>query len=78
MGVKNFAVPAIMIAALLAGTAPTQAQNYPWCSQRSDGSRYCGYSSYEQCATNGAKGSCERNYQYVPPGGAARSKRGTR
>jgi hypothetical protein len=78
MGRKNFALLAITIVAPWVGVAPVQAQNYPWCAQRSDGSRYCGYSSYEQCATIGAKGSCERNYLYQPPGGAPRPKRGVR
>jgi hypothetical protein len=66
------------IAVLVAGIGPTRAQDYPWCAQRSDGSRYCGYSSYEQCASLGARGSCERNFLYREPGGAPKPKRGAR
>jgi hypothetical protein len=75
---NTVAALAFVIAALLAALQPASAQNYPWCAQRSDGSRYCGYASYEQCAANAGRGSCERNYLYEPSGSAPRARRGAR
>jgi hypothetical protein len=74
----TLAILGTLLAAALFEAMPAQAQNYPWCAQRSDGSRYCGYASYEQCVANAARGSCERNYQYEPPAGSAQPGRRSR
>jgi hypothetical protein len=75
---KTLTVLEMTIALMVAGMGSARAQDYPWCAQRSDGSRYCGYASYEQCIANAARGSCERNYQYQAPSGAAGARRGRR
>jgi Protein of unknown function (DUF3551) len=54
---------AIAVAALLAipfGSAPAQAQEYPWCRL---GNHDCMYSTYAQCmaALSGTFGDCRRN-----------------
>ena len=72
------AILAMTFVTLLVGIVPAQAQNYPWCAQRSDGARYCGYVSYEQCVANGARGSCERNFQYQGPAEGTQTGRGRR
>ena len=62
-----------------------QAQNYPWCSNFSDGAgSNCGFSTYQQClaTATGSGGVCERNTLYQPPAAArfsspaAKSRRG--
>lgn len=66
------AVAAIAAGASLAGGV--QAQNYPWCSNFADGAgTNCGFSTEAQCriAIQGSGGYCDRNTQYIPPGGSA-------
>ena len=51
-----------------------EAQNYPWCSQYSEGGaggRNCGFTTFQQCLENvsGIGGFCEPNTQYQPPPG---------
>jgi Protein of unknown function (DUF3551) len=51
-----------------------KAQNYPWCSQYSEGGaggRNCGFTTFQQCLENvsGIGGFCERNTLYQPPPG---------
>jgi hypothetical protein len=51
-----------------------EAQNYPWCSQYSEGGaggRNCGFTTFQQCLENvsGIGGFCEPNTLYQPPPG---------
>jgi hypothetical protein len=68
-----FAVGLVVAAAALTNGA--QAQNYPWCAVygggKGGGGQNCGFSTYEQCMAtlSGMGGFCNRNTQYVPPGG---------
>lgn len=59
-----------LVTLFLAG--PVQAQNYPWCGERGDGSTSCGYVSYEQCMQKYRN--CSRNPMYVPPTTKPRSR----
>lgn len=65
----------ILAAPLLIAVAPAHAQNYPWCAQKFDGARSCGFVSYEQCIAVAQRGSCERNYLYQPPTGTSQAGR---
>jgi hypothetical protein len=62
---------------------PTEAQNYPWCAQYSDGSggaMNCGFASFQQCLADvsGVGGFCTQNSTYQPSSGpgASRFRRG--
>lgn len=72
MGVVVFAL-GLATLVLGAGSAPAQAQNYPWCAQYGGGTfggpRNCGFSTFEQCLADisGIGGFCEPNNTYVPP-----------
>ncbi len=75
----------LFAAGLLAVTAgfspPAQAQNYPWCATYTGslgGCQNCGFTSFEQCmdTIRGMGGFCDRNTQYVPPGGQMRRRAG--
>ncbi|HEX3939500.1 MAG TPA: DUF3551 domain-containing protein [Xanthobacteraceae bacterium] len=71
--------PRLMLAvAVLTGCTSiaggARAQNYPWCSNFADGAgTNCGFSTEAQCRVTiqGSGGYCDRNTQYIPPGGAA-------
>ena len=39
---------------LLIRVEPVNAQNYPWCQQRGDGTTNCGFVTYEQCLKQGS------------------------
>lgn len=75
---------AAIIGAAIVGSAPAQAQNYPWCAQYAmgddGGGTNCGFVSYEQCMTTlaGMGGFCNRNTQYrplaAPSGGEHRAR----
>jgi hypothetical protein len=75
MRTTMLAVLATVLAVPLTGIGPAQAQNYPWCGQRGDGSRSCAYVSYEQCMAETKSRACERNFQYQPPAGTSQSRR---
>jgi hypothetical protein len=58
-------------------SGPAQAQNYPWCAYyggvMGGGGTNCGFSTFQQCqaTVSGIGGFCDRNTQYVAPGGPA-------
>jgi Protein of unknown function (DUF3551) len=59
---------------LLISVEPVNAQNYPWCQQRGDGTTNCGFVTYEQCMAK--QGSwCYRNPMYQPSAGEPWSRR---
>jgi hypothetical protein len=58
---------------LLIRVEPVNAQNYPWCQQRGDGTTNCGFVTYEQCLKQGAL--CYRNPMYQPSAGEPLSRR---
>jgi hypothetical protein len=65
---------AISVGIVSVGNRAT-AQNYPWCSQYSEGGaggRNCGFTTFQQCLENvsGIGGFCEPNTQYQPPPGS--------
>lgn len=70
------AVLGIVVATLLISTGAVNAQNYPWCADRGDGSTSCGFVSYEQCRMKYLN--CNRNPMYVPPTGEPRPRRSPR
>lgn len=63
-------------AAIVVFSTRAEAQNYPWCanygSPGGDGGTNCGFTTFQQClaTVSGIGGSCDRNTQYVPPGGS--------
>jgi hypothetical protein len=69
----SLAILGMVIATLLFGTGSINAQNYPWCGQRGDGSTNCGYVSYEQCRVK--SNWCDRNPMFQPPIEEPRSRR---
>ena len=75
MGKTTLTVLGLILAALVIEPGPAQAQNYPWCAQKGDGSRSCGFVSYEQCMAVAASRFCERNYLYQPPTAAPPASR---
>ncbi|HKA73340.1 MAG TPA: DUF3551 domain-containing protein [Xanthobacteraceae bacterium] len=58
---------------LLIRVEPVNAQNYPWCQQRGDGTTNCGFVTYEQCLKQGAL--CYRNPMYQPSASEPVSRR---
>jgi len=58
---------------LLIRVEPVNAQNYPWCQQRGDGTTNCGFVTYEQCLKQGSL--CYRNPMYQPAAAEPRSRR---
>jgi hypothetical protein len=67
------AFPAILVATLFFPIGSVNAQNYPWCGERGDGSTNCGFVSYEQCRVKLSL--CYRNPMFQPPTGEPRSRR---
>jgi Protein of unknown function (DUF3551) len=69
-------------AVMVAIGTPAEAQNYPWCanygSPAGDGGTNCGFTTFQQClaTVSGIGGSCDRNTQYVPPGGSRAPRHG--
>ena len=66
----KLAISAIVAAlVLLAGTAPGQAREYPWCARYDWTTRNCGFVSFQQCLAtiSGIGGRCEPNPFYKAP-----------
>jgi hypothetical protein len=68
-------------AAIVAGGAPSVAQDYPWCANFADGAGInCGFSTYQQCmaTSQGSGGFCTENNMYRRSGTAGDSLRSRR
>jgi Protein of unknown function (DUF3551) len=64
---------AAVAAAAVAGVAPAQAVEYPWCLYygMSGGGHNCGFSTFAQClaSASGTGGHCSQNVAYSPSAG---------
>jgi len=74
---KLFAVLGILT--LMAGTAPLDAQELPWCVKLDVFTKNCAFSDYNECVTVARNatspatgvGQCVRNPDYQPPAAAS-------
>ncbi len=62
---------AIVCAAIICGTKPAKAQEYPGCASYNvwQGATNCGFVTYQQCLAtiSGVGGSCGANPRYLGP-----------